>query len=95
MSDPQHRQRTVGHLLRTAHGFLSHVVAGMLSPMQTSAEDGGPRLTWKRMSAGALLCVGLVAQLAALVYLGYLVDLCISLMELWADLARKHLELTL
>jgi hypothetical protein len=33
---------------------------------------------------------------AALCFLAmYLIDLGISLMELWAELARKHLELTL
>lgn len=41
------------------------------------------------------LIVGLVVQLVLLWLLGELVDLCISLMELWAELARKHLELTL
>ena len=39
--------------------------------------------------------LGLALQLVLLLVLGYMVDLCISLMELWAELARKHLELTL
>lgn len=43
-----------------------------------------------------LVCsVGLLAQLVLLLMAGYLVDLSVSLMELWADLARKHLEITL
>ena len=45
--------------------------------------------------AWALLLLGLVVQVVLLWLAGYLVDLAISLMELWADLARKHLELTL
>lgn len=63
--------------------------------------------TWKRAvvlsraplvrttAARVLLLVGLVMQVVLLLVLGYMVDLCISLMELWAELARKHLELTL
>jgi hypothetical protein len=43
----------------------------------------------------ALLVVGLVVQLVLLLTVAYLVDLAVSLMELWAELARKHLELTL
>jgi hypothetical protein len=42
-----------------------------------------------------LLCLGLVIQLGLVLLAGYLVDLSISLMDLWAELARKHLELTL
>lgn len=42
-----------------------------------------------------LLLVGLVLQGALVLLAGYLIDLSISLMELWAELARKHLELTL
>ena len=42
-----------------------------------------------------LLLLGGVVQLGALLYLAYLIDLCISLMEVWALLARKHLEITL
>jgi hypothetical protein len=42
-----------------------------------------------------LLCLGLVMQVVLLFVAAYLVDLGISLMELWAELARKHLELTL
>jgi hypothetical protein len=38
---------------------------------------------------------GLVVQMGLVLTAAYLVDLSLSLMELWADLARKHLELTL
>lgn len=43
----------------------------------------------------ALAVVGLVVQMVLLLVAAYMVDLCISLMELWADLAQKHLEITL
>jgi len=42
-----------------------------------------------------LLCVGLLMQLVLVLLAGYLIDLGIDLMELWAELARKHLELTM
>lgn len=42
-----------------------------------------------------LLLVGLVVQVVLASLAGYLVDLSLSLVELWADLARKHLEITL
>lgn len=42
-----------------------------------------------------LLFLGLLMQVVLLFVAGYLIDLGISLMELWAELARKHLELTL
>lgn len=42
----------------------------------------------------SMLLLGLVVQVVLLWLAGYLIDLAISLMELWAELARKHLELT-
>lgn len=42
-----------------------------------------------------LVLVGLVGQAALLLTAAYLIDLAVSLMELWAELARKHLEITL
>jgi phenylalanyl-tRNA synthetase beta subunit len=43
--------------------------------------------------AGALL--GLLGEIALMLTTAYLIDLAVSLMELWAELARKHMELTL
>ena len=49
-----------------------------------------------RPSTSILLLILLTIIDAALCLLAmYLIDLGISLMELWAELARKHLELTL
>lgn len=42
-----------------------------------------------------LLLVGILGQIVLLLVASYLVDLSVSLMELWAELARKHLEITL
>jgi hypothetical protein len=52
-----------------------------------------PRLA--RLVHGLLLVVGIVMQGALLLTAAYLVDLAVSLMELWTELARKHLEITL
>lgn len=49
----------------------------------------------RRLVHGSLLLLGLVVQGALLLTTAYLCDLAISLMTLWADLARKHLEITL
>jgi hypothetical protein len=52
-----------------------------------------PRI--RRLSAYVLLLVGLVVQGVIILTAMYLVDLSISLMELWAELARQHLRITL
>jgi hypothetical protein len=49
----------------------------------------------RTVAAYVALILGLAIQGALLLTAAYLVDLSVSLMELWADLARKHLELTL
>jgi hypothetical protein len=48
-----------------------------------------------RLAAYLGLFAGLLVQGALLLTAAYLIDLAVSLMELWTDLARKHLELTL
>jgi hypothetical protein len=52
----------------------------------------GARHPWTRV---VLLVLLTMLQMVLLWLLGELIDLSISLMELWAELARKHLELTL
>lgn len=42
-----------------------------------------------------VLILLMMLQMVLLWLLGLMVDLCVSLMELWVELARKHLELTL
>lgn len=60
------------------------------------ADPGGfVRLRWGRIVVVVAVLAGGVAELA-IIWVAYeLVDLSISLMEVWAQLARKHLELTL
>lgn len=53
------------------------------------------RLHWARLAYGLLLLLGIAVQFIVIGVVYGLVDLSISLMEVWAELARKHLELTL
>lgn len=53
------------------------------------------RLAWGRIGLWLMLLVGIVVQVIVVALVYELVDLTISLMEVWAELARKHLELTL
>lgn len=53
------------------------------------------RRPFVRLGLRILLLVGLVVQAAFVALLCYYVDLTLDLMELWAMLARKHLEITL
>jgi hypothetical protein len=49
------------------------------------------RVAWLKL----LLCLGFVVQAVLVLLVWQLVDLAIGLMEVWLDLARKHLEITL
>jgi hypothetical protein len=60
-----------------------HIVAGLFRALG--------RLPWRLL----LLLVGLLVQVVLTVLVWQLVDLSVSLMEVWAELARKHLEILL
>jgi len=53
------------------------------------------RLALVRYWRVALVISGFVVQVVLTVLMWQLVDLSIALMEVWAELARKHLELVL
>jgi hypothetical protein len=48
-----------------------------------------------KLWAGLAILLGLVMQALLLWLLGEMISLCIALMEVWTDLAAKHLEITL
>lgn len=52
-------------------------------------------LRWRALAAYLPAIVGLVVQVVLLVLAGELLDLYVSAVELWAELARKHLEIQL
>ena len=49
----------------------------------------------RRTAGYASMCVGLALQVGLCLVTMYLIDLSLSLFELWTLLARKHLELTI
>jgi hypothetical protein len=87
-------QRNVALLMamwRWCHGL----VAGWFSPDEPSGRGTRRRRSWAHLIGVAVIITALVLQAVLIYVAGELIDLSISLMELWAELARKHLELTL
>jgi hypothetical protein len=84
--EPADPPRLVGirDVLNVGAGYLLRLVAGALSSGSRPALAG--RL---------LLLLGLLLQLVLLWLAGEILDLYVSAVELWAELARKHLELTM
>lgn len=76
---------------RAWRGLLYVAVRQLLARLA----DLGHRPRVRRILHTVLICLGLVVQGLLLLTAAYLIDLALSLMELWALLARKHLELTL
>lgn len=52
-------------------------------------------LRWRPLLLCSAVVLTLVAESVMLWLLAEMIDLCISLMELWAELAAKHLEIVL
>lgn len=67
-------------------------VAGRLRLPQAA---GRPSSFWRRLLLVSAVVLTLLIEAVMLWMLAELVDLCISLMELWAELAAKHLAITL
>ncbi len=76
---------------------LQRAGAPRLGGSERVARVGAPTLIalFVRYGPKILLVLAFVLQLVLATATAYLIDLSVSLMELWADLARKHLELTL
>lgn len=56
---------------------------------------GRRSLHWRRLALIFAVCLTLVMEGVMLWLLAEMIDLCISLMEVWAELAAKHLQITL
>lgn len=81
--------------------------AGRVGPSEPShdGELAGPRRilspSWSLRGFRAfkavpwLLVLALIVQGVELLLIGYLIDLALSLFDLWVELAQKHLEITL
>jgi hypothetical protein len=87
-----------GGIVHDSHGRIQQVH----SNLRNAWSIGVPALlrllssTGFRIAAARVaMCLALTVQLGLVFLSMYLIDLGVSLMELWVDLARKHLELTL
>lgn len=80
---PQPRGNTIPRLLAVAE------LARALPVVHTVGR------AFVRLRAHALFFVALLCQIGILWAAGELLDLYVSAVELWTELARKHLELTL
>jgi hypothetical protein len=69
-------------------GVARRVLAKVLAVSRTRR----PRAKVIAWAAGVL---GLLMQAVLVFLVWYLADLCIALMEVWAELAAKHLRITL
>lgn len=84
----QHSTALLMAMWREVHGRVSR----WFVPRHQRAHRASQVRRWIPL---VVLCLSLVVQGVLLYIMGELIDLCISLMELWAELARKHMELTL
>jgi Na+/H+ antiporter NhaD/arsenite permease-like protein len=80
--------------------FLNRPYCGRSGVSKGPARTPISRRPFVRLLAGLpwriiLLALGLVVQVGLLWLAGEILDLYVSAVELWAELARKHLELTL
>lgn len=81
-----------------ARSVVTALLGGTLARGRRLVPNGSPafralaaRLPWRTL----LVLVGFLVQVVLTMLVYQLVDLSISLMEVWAELAKKHLELTL
>ena len=76
-------------------GKLVHSAPVETSPMAQRARRVPSRGAMLRFLVKLYIVVVLIIQALLLYAAGELVDLFVSVVELWAELARKHLEITL
>jgi nitrogen fixation/metabolism regulation signal transduction histidine kinase len=69
-------------------------VAALVAPNGERPHRVNRPRRWVRVLQLVAVVLAVLVEVLALFVLGYMIDLCLSLMELWAELARKHLELT-
>lgn len=82
--------RSVTPLLVVLLRLVWRMVGRLLSP---DSRWPAIRRHWRRILVWTAVVASLVVQAVMLWILGELVDLCIALMEVWTELAYKHLEL--
>lgn len=86
---------TISDVISRVVAGIRHRGAGYLPQWLAGAARVFLAQRVRHAAAYVLLLVGLVVQGILVLVACYLIDLGIALMELWAELARKHLELTI
>jgi hypothetical protein len=81
-------QSLIGFSLKLGVGVARRVLARVLA-VSSTRRPPVKAIAW---AAGVL---GVLMQAVLVFLVWYLCDLCIALMEVWAELAAKHLEITL
>lgn len=79
-------------LISVVSGRLYRWIAGRLSVPLKAGRRSTP---WRTVLVVGAVVLTLLAEAVMLWLLAGMIDLCISLMEVWAELAAKHLEITL
>jgi hypothetical protein len=90
-------------LLRYAHELCRPLLAEIFSRvyrwiagrLRLPQAAGRRSLSWRRWLVFGAVVLTLLAEGVMLWLLAEMIDLCISLMEVWAELAAKHLEIVL
>jgi hypothetical protein len=90
-------------LIRYEHAHLANLLALTYSMALAGARVVvgaiSRRVRWiprrSKLWVVLALLLGLLMQVLLLWLLGEMIGLCIALMEVWAELAAKHLEITL
>lgn len=90
-------------LIRYAHEPLRSLLVFSLKTLTAAARRAlarvlavsSARRPHPKAIAVAAMVLGLLMQVALVYMVSELIGLCISLMEVWAELAAKHLEITL
>lgn len=95
MREPVERKAVSRDVILALWLFTRRCVAGLCSPKTGQPRPSRPAASWRAWLVPTLSLLGLVLQLVLVWLAGELVDLYVSAVELWAELARKHLELTL
>jgi hypothetical protein len=78
-------------LAEVAYSWLYRAIVRLVAACLRGVPAGG---RCRRYLVAGAVVLTLVIEAVMIYLLAELVDLSISLMELWAELARKHLEIT-
>jgi hypothetical protein len=90
MREIRYLHQNLRPLISVVSGLVYRWLVGRLNvPLRA----GRRHLPWRRLLLGGAVVLTLAAEAVMLVVLAEMIDLAISLMEVWAELARKHLEL--